>query len=77
MHPGGYVEMPGTGPEATIPLKTYYHYAGAWVVALEREYGRTQTCMEAFNQGQQSLDAFKRLQSGQPRSRELIAAFPG
>jgi signal transduction histidine kinase len=67
--------MPQAGIEATITLTTYYNYVSAWVVALEREYGRDQTGMQAFGVRQQSLDALKRLQGGRLCSDEVSSAF--
>lgn len=67
--------MPQSGLEATLTLTTYYNYVSAWVIALEREYGRDEAGVQAFEVSQQSLGAFKRLQGGGRCSDELSSAF--
>lgn len=67
--------MPQAGLEATISLATYYNYVQAWVVALERDYGRAQSALGSFRGCQEELDAFKRLQGGGKSSPELESAF--
>lgn len=67
--------MPTASQEATITLVTYYNYVSAWVVALEREYGRAQESVQAFWNKQRGLATFSRLQGGKRCSDELTSAY--
>lgn len=67
--------MPKAGLEATITLTTYYNYVSAWVVALEREYGRGDAAIQAFRQKEQELNTLNRLQGRTPCSNEMASAF--
>jgi hypothetical protein len=58
-----------------ISLETYYNYARAWEIALERKYGIADSAKHTIQREQLNLNTFDRLQGGVISSNQLDAEF--
>ena len=61
--------------EAFIALETYYNYVRAWIIALDREYGKRETAKLGIQQAQENLPRFKRVQGGGEYSSQLASEY--